>query len=78
MEQKQSTAEAAIPPCGQRAAGTELERLQNPVRILYDGYIPARVRQSLNGLDGLKRIAAAMTIVLTTMVAPRRRIRARQ
>jgi hypothetical protein len=65
MEQKQSTAEATIPPCGQRAAGMELERLQNLIRILYDGHIPARVRRSLNGLDGLKRIAAGMTIVLT-------------
>src|SRR5262245_44773603 len=65
MERKKSRAEATIPPCGQDAAGTEIEQLKHTICILHQGYNPARLRQSRNGLDGLKLIAAAMTIVLT-------------
>jgi hypothetical protein len=51
--------------CNYAAAGSEIERLKHLIRILQDGHIPTHVQQTLNGLEGLKLVVAAMTIVLT-------------
>jgi hypothetical protein len=47
----------------------ELERLKQLLTILHSDLhwdqLPASIQQSLNGLEGLKRLAAALTILLT-------------
>lgn len=47
----------------------QLERLEQLLTILHNDLrwdqLPASVQQSLNGLEGLKRLAAALTILLT-------------
>jgi hypothetical protein len=68
MEQKTFRAKSNSTPCDRAAAGTETGRIEDLIRILvHQGCsgIPPHVRRSLHGLDGPRRIAAAMTIVLT-------------
>jgi len=68
MEQKTVRAKPNSLPRRRGAAGAELERLKHLITVLDDccsTEIPPRVRRSLKGLGGLKRIAAARTILLT-------------
>ena len=68
MEQKAFRVKSNSTMRGRAAADAEIERLEDLVRILdpcCSRGIPPHVRRSLHGLDGLRRIAAAMTIVLT-------------
>ena len=68
MEQKNFATQHSALPAPRLSADAELERLEHLIGVLDDCVckgIPDAIAQSLDGLEGLKRAAAAMTIVLT-------------
>jgi hypothetical protein len=68
MEQKNFAMQHNALPAPWLSVDTELERLEHLIGVLDDcgcRGIPDAIAQSLDGLEGLKLAAAAMTIVLT-------------
>jgi hypothetical protein len=68
MEQKNFGTQQSALPAPRLSADAELERLEHLIGVLDDcgcRGIPDAIAQSLDGLEGLKLAAAAMTIVLT-------------
>jgi hypothetical protein len=69
MEQKNFRRRTNSPNAVDVGADAELERLKQLINVLdaapHWNALPPSVLQSLNGLEGLKRLAAALTVVFT-------------